>query len=71
MRVFVFRQKKEKALMMYKTMNDLAPEYLQSHFSQSHAAYNLRNCDGRLTLSKPGTNYFKTKLLLQQGHVTE
>ena len=57
--------------MMYKTMNDLAPEYLQIHFSQSHAAYNLRNCDGRLTLSKPGTNYFKTKLLLQQGHVTE
>ena len=59
MRVFVFRQKKQKALMMYKTMNDLAPEYLQSHFSQSHAAYNLRNCDGRLTLSKPGTSYFK------------
>ena len=53
------RRKKQKALMMYKTMNDLAPEYLQSHFSQSHAAYNLRNCDGRLTLSKPGTNYFK------------
>ena len=24
------RRKKQKALMMYKTMNDLAPEYLQS-----------------------------------------
>ena len=51
--------------MMYKTMNDLAQEYLQRHFSQSHAAYNLRNYDGRLTL------LFKTKLLLQQGHVME
>ena len=27
--------------MMYKTMNDLAPEYLQSLFSQRHSAYNL------------------------------
>ena len=35
------RQKKQKDLMMYKTMNDLAPEYPQRHFSQSHTAYNL------------------------------
>ena len=47
--------------MMYKTMNDLAPEYLQSLFSQCHSAYNLylRNSEGRLTLSKPSTNYLK------------
>ena len=45
--------------MMYKTMNDLAPEYLQSLFSQRHSAYNLRNSEGRLTLSKPSTNYLK------------
>ena len=44
---------------MYKTMNNLAPEYLQHHFSQSDAAYNLRNSDGRLTLSKPSNNYLK------------
>ena len=48
-----------KAVMMYKTMNDLAPEYLQSLFSQRHSAYNLRNSEGRLTLSKPSTNYLK------------
>ena len=53
------RRKKQKALMMYKTMNDLAPEYLQSLFSQRHSAYNLRNSEGRLTLSKPSTNYLK------------
>ena len=53
------RRKKQKALMMYKTMNDLAPEYLQSLFSQRHSAYSLRNSEGRLTLSKPSTNYLK------------
>ena len=53
------RRKKQKAVMMYKTMNDLAPEYLQSLFSQRHSAYNLRNSEGRLTLSKPSTNYLK------------
>ena len=54
-----FRRKKQKALMMYKTINDLAPEYLQSLFSQRHFADNLRNSEGRLTLSKPSTNYLK------------
>ena len=53
------RRKKQKALMMCKTVNDLAPEYLQSLFSQRHSAYNLRNSEGRLTLSKPSTNYLK------------
>ena len=45
--------------MMYKTMNDLAPEYPQSLFSQRHSANNLRNSEGMLTLSKPSTNYLK------------
>ena len=53
------RRKKQKALMMYKTIHDLAPKYLQSLFSQRHFAYNLRNSEGRLTLSKPNTNYLK------------
>jgi len=42
---------------MYKTMSDLAPEYLQSLFSQRHSAYSLRNSEGRLTLSKPSFSY--------------
>ena len=45
--------------MMYTTSNDLAPEYLQSLFSQRHSAYNLRNSEGMLILSKPNTNYLK------------
>ena len=45
--------------MTYETMNDLASEYLQILFSQCHSAYNLRNSEGGLTLSKPSTNYLK------------
>ena len=44
---------------MYKTMNYLPSEYLQSLFSQRHSAYNLRNSEGMLTLSKPSTYYLK------------
>ena len=40
-------------------MNDLAPEYLQSLFSQRHSAYNLRNSEGKLNLPKPSTTYLK------------
>ena len=53
------RRKKQKALMMFKTMNGLAPEYLQSLFSQRHSVYNLRDSEGKLTLPKPNTNYLK------------
>ena len=45
---------------MYKTIHDLAcPGILQRRFSQRNAEYNLRNLEGKLTLSKPNTNYLK------------
>ena len=53
------RRNKQKALIMYKTIHDLAPEYLQRLFSQRDAEYNLRNLEGKLTLPKPNTNYLK------------
>ena len=53
------RRKKQKALIMYKTIHDLAPEYLQRLFSQRDTGYNLRNLEGKLTLPKPNTNYLK------------
>ena len=53
------RSKKQKALIMYKTIHDLAPEYLQRLFSQRDAEYNLRNLEGKVTLPKPNTNYLK------------
>lgn len=43
------RRKKQKALIMYKTLNELAPEYLQCLFTQRHVNdYNLRNLEGKL-----------------------
>ena len=53
------RRKKQKALTMFKTMNGLAPHYLQSLFSQHHSIYNLRDSEGTLILPKPSTNYLK------------
>ena len=53
------RRKKPKALMMFKSMNGLAPEYLQTLFSQCRSVYNLRDSEGNLTLPKPSTNYLK------------
>ena len=52
-------RKKQKALMMYKTMNGLTPEYLQRLFAQSYSNYNLRNSEGKLALPKPRTNHLK------------
>ena len=42
-----------------KTMNGLAPDYLQGLFSQCHSVYNLRDSEGKLTLPKPSNNYLK------------
>ena len=56
----VFIVKKQKALIMYNTVNELAPDYLQRLFTRRHVnEYNLRNLEGNLSLSKPNTNYLK------------
>ena len=50
------RRKKQKALIMYKTLNELAPDYLQCLFTQRHVNdYNLRNLEGKLSL--PNAKY--------------
>ena len=54
------RRKKQKALIMYKTLNDLAPDYLQCLFTQRDIKdYNIRNLEQKLSLPKPNTNYPK------------
>ena len=45
--------------MMFKSMNGLIPEYLQSLFSQRLSVYNLRDSEEKLTLPIPSTNYLK------------
>ena len=46
--------------LTHKTLNELAPDYLQCLFTQRHVNdYNLRNFEGKLSLPKPSTNYLK------------
>ena len=53
------RQKKRKALLIYKTMNGHAPDYLRRLSTQYYSNYNLRNSEGKLALPKSRTNYLK------------
>ena len=53
------RRKKQKALMMFKCLNRLAPAYLQNFFKKRSTDSNLRNSSGKLKLPKPRTNYLK------------
>ena len=54
------RRKKQKALIMYKTFNDFAPDYLQCLFTQRHIKdNNLRSLEQKLSLPNPNTNYLK------------
>ena len=50
----------EKLSLRRKKQKELAPDYLQCLFTQRHVNdYNLRNLEGKLSLSKPMTNYLK------------
>ena len=53
------RRQTQKALMMFKSIHKLAPEYLSQLFTTRRAEYNLRNLEGKLDLPKPHTNYLK------------
>lgn len=53
------RQKKLKAMLMFKTIKGLAPAYLQNLFSIRSTPYNLRDSEIKLDLPKPRTNYRK------------
>ena len=51
---------KSSAKNTRKTLNELAPDYLQCLFTQRNVNdYNLRNLEGKLSLPKPNTNYLK------------
>ena len=49
------------ATMVYKSLNGLTPDYLKSMFTDRSATstYSLRNCEGKLTLLLPCTNFLK------------
>ena len=47
--------------MVYKSLNGLAPDYLKSMFTDQSAisAYSLKNCEGKLAVPLPRTNFLK------------
>ena len=53
------RRRKHKAIMMFKSLNGLAPVYLQDLFSERYTDYHLRDSFHKLNLPKPRTNYLK------------
>ena len=53
------RRRKQKAIMMFKSLNGLAPVYLQDLFSERNTDYNLRDAFRKLNLPKPRTDYLK------------
>ena len=53
------RRRKQKATMMFKSLNGLAPVYLRDLFSERHTDYDLRNSFRKLNLPKPRTDYLK------------
>ena len=50
---------KQKAILMFNTLNKRTPLYLQEMFSPSESVYNLRDSYGKLFVPKPRTDYLK------------
>ena len=53
------RRAKQKANLMYKCINNLAPPYLCNLFAPRKPNYNFRNAKKKLMLPKPRTDYLK------------
>lgn len=52
-------RKKNKVVLMFKVINNLKPQYLQKLFSSCNNNYDFRDCENKLALPKPRTNYLK------------
>ena len=50
---------KQKAMMMFKSLNGLAPVYLQDSLSERNTDYDFRDSFRKLNLPKPRTDYLK------------
>ena len=55
----VIRRKKHKAIVMFKSLNEQAPVYLQNLFHEWSTDYDLRNSVCKLTLPRSRTNHLK------------
>ena len=45
--------------MMFKSLNGLAPVYVQDLFSERHTDYDMRDSLRKINLPKPRTDYLK------------
>ena len=50
---------KQKAILMYKTLNGQTPQYLHEMFTSRRCQYPPRNSNGKLFIPKPNTDYLK------------
>ena len=48
-----------EAVMVYKSVNGLAPNYLCFKFSERSSHYSLRDVEAKLTVPLPRTNFMK------------
>ena len=53
------RRQKLKATLMFKTIKELTPAYIQNFFSIRSTQFNLRDWEAKLELPMPRTNYSK------------
>ena len=55
----IIKKKKAESYNDVKSLNGLAPVYLQDLFSERHTDYDLRDSFCKLNLPKPRTDYLK------------
>ena len=55
----VINRKKQKAILMHKTIKKMTPQYLQEMFTFKENDYSLRDSDNKLIVPQPRTEYLK------------
>ena len=55
----VINRKKQKAILMHKTIKKMTPQYLQEKFTFKENDYSLRDSDNKLIVPQPRTEYLK------------
>ena len=63
------RRKKQKLKLMFKTLNDQSPEYLKVLFKPFSTDYGLRNCDNKVVLPQPRTDFLKRSFCYSGAHL--
>jgi hypothetical protein len=61
-----FQRKVQKSVMVYKSINGLAPDYMYSMFTDrdSVTSIQLRDTENKLAVPLPHTNYLKNSLII-------